>query len=71
MNAQKTGTYRVESLDTEGFIHMSKDFQLIQVANSQYLGQTDLLLLNIDYSKVENNTRWKVKLELGEDYPHY
>jgi len=47
--AQEEGVYRVDSLDSRGFIHMSKEEQVNRVANSIFRGVDDLLLLFVDY----------------------
>ncbi|MFB0557762.1 MAG: DUF952 domain-containing protein [Candidatus Bathyarchaeia archaeon] len=64
------GVYRVETLESQGFIHMSKENQVNQVANSIFKGEKDLLLLHIDYEKVKDKVRWEGKQDYGEDFPH-
>ena len=46
--AQATGSYRVPSLDSEGFIHLSTAAQYPATANRYYVGRTDLVLLEVD-----------------------
>lgn len=47
--AQDSGEYRADSLDTQGFIHLSaNDEQVLRVANAIYQGQDDLALLHIN-----------------------
>lgn len=50
--AQQSGTYRAPSLDAEGFIHASKQDQILWVANRFYVGGDDLILLAIDPAKL-------------------
>ena len=64
------GVYRVDSLDSQGFIHMSKEDQVLRVANSIFKGEEDLLLLYVDYEKVNDDVKWEGEQEYGEDFPH-
>ena len=66
--AQVAGDYRVDSLETEGFIHCSRPDQVIGVANRYYGGRTDLLLLWISLSKLTAELRWEPSD--GDTYPH-
>ena len=50
--AQAAGSYRPESLDSEGFIHCSYPAQILMPANLLYRGQPNLVLLRIDPAKV-------------------
>ena len=45
--ANTTGSYTAESLETEGFIHCSTAVQVVNTANKYYRGQQGLLLLVI------------------------
>ena len=47
-SARATGSYRVPSLDSEGFIHLSTSDQYIATANRYYRGRDDLVLLEVD-----------------------
>lgn len=67
--AKELGVYRVDSLETEGFIHCSTPEQVVEIANYLYEGRTDLLLLVID----EELLSFTVKYEdpgNGKHYPH-
>jgi uncharacterized protein (DUF952 family) len=55
--AQKDGFYTDESLNNEGFIHMSEHHQLISVANHLYKGQKDLGVLVVDSDKLSSGVR--------------
>jgi uncharacterized protein (DUF952 family) len=57
--AQKHGAYTAPSLETEGFIHCSTEKQVVPVANAFYRGQFDLLLLNIDETKLDSELKWE------------
>lgn len=50
--AQSAGSYHIQSLETEGFIHCSRHYQICEVANFNFKGQSDLILLAIDENKV-------------------
>ena len=66
--AQIAGEYRAVSLENEGFIHFSKPEQAIDTANRYYAGNSDLLLLWIDTTKLKAELRWETSHE--DVYPH-
>ena len=49
--AQETGVYRADSLESEGFIHCSREDQVARVANFIFKGMEDLVLLHIAVDK--------------------
>ena len=51
--AQAAGTYRPESVDSEGFIHCSYAAQILLPANTLYRGRPNLVLLQIDPAQVQ------------------
>lgn len=53
-NAQTRGEYVAESLATEGFIHCSRQSQLLAVADRYFPGTNDLLVLGIDEDTVSS-----------------
>ena len=57
--ARKLKLYRAPSLESEGFIHCSTREQVLGVANEIYRGQSDLLLLCLDASKLHAELRWE------------
>jgi len=57
--ALQRGEYRVESLDTEGFIHCSTGIQVLPVAEKYYQGQRGLLLLVIDPALLSSSLKWE------------
>ncbi len=57
--AQKAGSYRAASLDSEGFIHCSTWQQVLPVAKLFYRGRGDLLLLRIDESRLDAPLVWE------------
>ncbi len=50
--AQRSGMYHADSLDTQGFIHASRQGQITRVADAFYAGQRDLILLCIDPTRL-------------------
>lgn len=50
--AGHTGEYAPSAFETEGFIHCSHPRQLIKVANARFRGRTDLMLLEIDPTRL-------------------
>ena len=60
--AQAQGFYHAPSLDTEGFIHCSRPEQVLMPANAMFRGQTDLILLGLDVSRI-------VPIGYGEQSP--
>lgn len=48
LESRQTGEYRPESLATDGFIHFSQRYQVLDVANSFYRGQTNLVILVVE-----------------------
>lgn len=67
--AKVIGSYRADSLETEGFIHCSKSTQIVKVANRFFFNQKDLVLLFIDSDKVQAEIRYE-EAEIGELFPH-
>ncbi len=67
--AKQAGTYRGDTLDSEGFIHCSTPSQVVKVANVLFRGRRDLVLLCIDPGRVQAEIRYEGP-EDGEQYPH-
>ncbi|MET0425964.1 MAG: DUF952 domain-containing protein [Actinoplanes sp.] len=57
--AQAAGVYRGDTLDTQGFIHLSTEQQVVMPANVRFRGRTDLLLLEIDESRLPTPLVWE------------
>lgn len=55
--AIETGSYEPASLKTEGFVHCSTREQTPATANRYFRGQTDLVLLSIDPSRLAAEVR--------------
>lgn len=64
------GVYAPGSLDHEGFIHCSKQWQVLDVVNSQYQGQKGLVVLRIDTKNVTPEIRNEDCYDIGQSFPH-
>lgn len=67
--AQRDGAYRAPSLDTDGFIHLSRADQVVRVADAAFRGREDLVLLAVDPERLSAPVRWE-PAEDGETFPH-
>lgn len=68
--ALAAGFYSAPSLDTEGFIHLSKQEQVAGVLDRYYKEQDGLLLLHVDESKVIAPLRYELAPSVNEEFPH-
>lgn len=71
--ALEDGVYRADTLDAEGFIHLSKREQVVTVANMRFNGHNGLLLLEVDPTRVEAELKYEVPYEdptSAERFPH-
>jgi uncharacterized protein (DUF952 family) len=57
--AQESGEYAADTLATEGFIHCSTAAQVHLPANALCWGRHDLVLLEIDESRLPEAPRWE------------
>ncbi|BAZ44470.1 hypothetical protein NIES4102_14790 [Chondrocystis sp. NIES-4102] len=69
-NRKSRAYYEPSSLLTEGFIHCSYLHQVCRVANLFYQGQTDLLLMEIDKTKIGCQVIDEDLYDSGETFPH-
>ena len=68
--AKRDGRYEAPSLVSEGFIHCSTSHQVIRTANRLFLGQSGLVLLEIDPRQVKAEIKYE-NCEGGEEaFPH-
>jgi len=68
--ALENGFYEAESLPKEGFIHTSKATQVAGVIERYYKGQTDLILLHIDETKLTSPLKYELAPSVNEEFPH-
>jgi uncharacterized protein (DUF952 family) len=62
--------YAPVTLETEGFVHCSTSDQVAKVADTLFAGRHDLLLLEIDPTKLSAEVVWEDLYDLDEDFPH-
>ena len=63
--ARQSHEYRPESLEKEGFIHLSQRHQVSGVANSFYKGQTDLVILVVDETLLKPELKYEAPVHPG------
>ena len=68
-DGKANGAYEADTLESEGFMHASTVNQVVNVANAVFTGQTDLVFLVIDLSKLNGDLKYETASN-GEDYPH-
>ena len=76
--AQHQGQYSAPSLMSEGFIHCSTRTQVLPVAEKFYKGQTGLMLLVIDSTRLSSGLKWEAPFDgvplpgasASETFPH-
>ena len=62
--------YEAESLESEGFIHCSKDHdQAVEVANRLFNGRNDMLVLELDVDRLVSPIKHEAARS-GTVYPH-
>jgi uncharacterized protein (DUF952 family) len=68
--AQQLGHYDSDTLATEGFIHCSTEPQVAGVLERYYKGQTGLIKLTIEKSKVARPLIFELAGSINEVFPH-
>ena len=68
--AQKIGKYEAESLQKEGFIHMSHEHQIEGVLERYFQGKTDLVKISVDETKIIAEIKNELSPSLQETFPH-
>ena len=68
--ALQQGFYEAESLAKEGFIHTSKAEQVPGVLERYYKGQSNLLLLHIDETRLTAPLKYELAPSVNEQFPH-
>jgi uncharacterized protein (DUF952 family) len=64
------GFYEAHSLHTEGFIHNSTVTQIKGVLERYYAGQTNLVLLHIEETKLISELKYELAPSVNEEFPH-
>lgn len=68
--AKKEGAYKPAGFEAEGFIHCSSVKQVDGVLDRFYKGQTGLVKLKIEKSKLERPLLFELATDLDELFPH-
>lgn len=79
--ALAVGEFRADSLEREGFIHLSQAHQVLPTARNYFRGVADVLVLAIDTTRLTAPLRYEAPASLattdgsppvhiGELYPH-
>lgn len=63
------GVYEADTLEAEGFMHASTITQVVGVANAVFTGQSDLVFLVIDETRLTGELKYETASN-GQDYPH-
>lgn len=68
------GEYRLSTLgltlDEVGFVHCARDHQVAGVAERFFSGQSDLVLLEIDPTRLDAEIRHEAPTDGDETFPH-
>lgn len=68
--AVSIGFYEVESLQKEGFIHMSKIGQVEGVLKRYYQNVPDLVLLHVEENKLTSEMKFELSPSVNQEFPH-
>lgn len=71
--AQADGELRPDSLESQGFVHLSTPEQVHLPANRLYAGRTDLVLLHVEPARLSSPIRWEPGVPGDPDamvFPH-
>ncbi|MGP4056624.1 DUF952 domain-containing protein [Mycobacterium sp. 4D054] len=71
--AKRVGVHSPESLDANGFVHLSSPAQVHLPANRLFAGRADLVLLRIDAARLVSPVRWEPGIPTDPDgmvFPH-
>ncbi|MGD0611842.1 MAG: DUF952 domain-containing protein [Anaerolineales bacterium] len=69
--SQQSGRYTPEAFEREGFIHCSRQEQVLRVANTYYAGQHGLVLLVINPERLGPELRWEPGTDASAElFPH-
>ena len=68
--AARAGSFRADTLETEGFIHCSSADQVAEVANVRFRGRDDLVLLWIEPERVRAEIKYEDASDGSGTFPH-
>ena len=68
--AKAEGIYKAGSLEKEGFIHASTGRQVRGVVERYYKGESGLLILHIDESRLTSPLKYELSASVNEEFPH-
>ena len=68
--AARAGSYRADTLETEGFIHCSSADQVAEVANVRFRGREDLVLLWTEPEQVRAEIKYEDASDGSGTFPH-
>ena len=66
----RAGSFRADTLETEGFIHCSSADQVAEVANVRFRGRDDLVLLWIEPERVRAEIKYEDASDGSGTFPH-
>ena len=69
-SAQEIGEYTIESLETEGFIHLCRKKQIAGVYQRYYTAVPELVLLEVEEKKIKPALKIEESPSTGEKFPH-
>lgn len=70
VKALEQGWYEADSLSTEGFIHLSRHYQIEGVLHRYYKNEIDLVLLHVDETKLSAPLKYEFAASVNEAFPH-
>jgi uncharacterized protein (DUF952 family) len=68
--AIRNRNYAPPSAASEGFIHCSTIEQVVQTPNLYFRGQSDLVVLSIDETRLASPLKYEAPASAGDERPH-
>lgn len=68
--AKIAGEYYGHRFETTGFIHCSPLEKIVPVANFNFRGKQDMLLLELDPERISSEVKWEDLYNDEYDFPH-
>ncbi len=70
-NAKNVGVFKGSEMDQkDGYIHASTAEQIAGIKDKFFAGMTDLVLLSIDPTQIQDSLKWEKSPRSGKVYPH-